>query len=70
MATAQAKIFRVANPSGFVYTFDRTDVQDGVLDNSASAGTAGAALDAIKALIGGLPGTFSNASISVITFEP
>lgn len=70
MAIAQARIFRTTNPVGFGYTFDRTDVNDGSLDNFATAANAGAALDAVKALIGALPGTFAQATINVTTFEP
>lgn len=69
MAQAMAKIYKTTNPSGFAYTFDRTDITDGSIDNAATASSAGAALDAIKALVGGLPGVFSQASISIQTFE-
>lgn len=69
MATAQARIFKTATPAGFSYTFDRTDVSDGTIDNAATAANAGTAMDAIKALIGAMPGVFASAVINVSTFE-
>lgn len=69
MAQAIAKIYKTTNPAGFAYTFDRSDVVDGSIDNAATASSAGAALDAIKSLVGGLPGVFSLANISIQTFE-
>jgi hypothetical protein len=69
MATAQARIFKTTTPNGFSYTFDRTDTSDGSIDNAATAANAGAALDAVKALIGGLPGVFASAVINISTFE-
>lgn len=70
MAQAQARIFRTTSPAGFSWTFDRSDLTDGAIDNAATAASAGAALDAIKALIASMPGTFQNASINIATFEP
>lgn len=69
MATAQARIFKTLSPASFSYTFDRTDVSDGAVDNAATAVNAGAAIDAIKGLIGAMPGVFSIAVINITTFE-
>jgi hypothetical protein len=69
MATAQARVFKTANPASFSYTFDRTDTQDGAIDNAGTAANVGAALDAIKALVTALPGAFSSATIIITTFE-
>lgn len=69
MATARSDIFKTASPAGWSYTFDRTDVNDGVVDNSATAVSASAALDAIKPLIAALPGTLSRVQVNITTFE-
>jgi hypothetical protein len=70
MARAQAKVFKVANPAGWTWTFDRLDVTDGVIDNVASAANPNAALDAIKPLIGAMPGSLSTVILTIDTFEP
>lgn len=70
MARAQAKIVKTTNPVGWFYTFDRIDTQDGAMDNMATAANPNAALDAIKPLIAALPGSLSNVTIIVETFEP
>jgi hypothetical protein len=69
MATAKAVISKTTSPAGFFYTFDRTDVNDGSTDNMATAANAAAAIDAIKALAGGMPGVISNINITINTFE-
>ena len=69
MATAQAKIFKTTTPAGWTYTFDRTDLNDGAIDNSATAANPNAALDAIKPLIAALPGSLSIVTVNVTTFE-
>lgn len=70
MATAQYRIFKTTSPAGWAWTFDRTDISDGAIDNFATAANAGAALDAIKALVGGVPGTLYAIQGNISTFEP
>lgn len=70
MAGAHARIFRTASPAGWAWTFDRTDTPDAAIDNFATAANPNAALDAIKPLIGALPGTLSEFTIKVSSFEP
>lgn len=69
MATARSEIFKTATPNGWSYTFDRTDVQDGVVDNTGTAASAAAALDLIKPLIAALPGTLARVQVNITTFE-
>ena len=69
MSSAQAKIFRTTNPSGWAWTFDRTDVQDSAIDNFATATSAAAALDAIKPLVAAMPGTLSSLLVNISAFE-
>jgi len=70
MARAQATIIKTANPAGWYWTFDRLDTPDATVDNFATAANPNAALDFIKPLIAGLPGTMSRVVITVDSFEP
>ena len=70
MARAQSLIQKTSNPAGWFYTFDRIDVADSAIDNMATATSPTTALDAIKPLISGLPGTLSKVTVIVETFEP
>ena len=69
MAKSQAKIFRTGSPAGWLWTYDRLDVSDGAIDNTASATNPNTALDAIKPLIGAMPGTISSIVITSETHE-
>jgi hypothetical protein len=69
MSRAKAEILKTANPAGWFWTFDRLDILDAAIDNTASAANANAALDAIKPLIAGMTGTLSKVTILVDSFE-
>lgn len=70
MSKAKATIVKTANPAGWYWTFDRLDVSDATVDNFATAANPNAALDALKPLIGAMPGTLSGVTILVDSFEP
>jgi len=70
MARAQARIFRINNPAGWAWSFDRLDTPDAGIDNFATAVSPNAALDAIKPLIQVMPGTLSKIDFVADTFEP
>jgi len=70
LSTSLARIFKTANPAGWAWTFDRTDTPDAAIDNFATAANPNAALDALKSLIGGQPGTLSVIEIKSTAYEP
>lgn len=70
MARAQVTILKTANPPGWVWTFDRNDLLNDSVDNFATAVSPSAALDAVKPLIGQMPGTLSKLVLTVDSFEP
>jgi len=69
MSTANARIIKTANPVGWFYTFDRTDISDAAIDNMATAANPNAALDSLKTLIAAMPGTLASVTINVSAFE-
>ena len=65
MATGIANIFRTTTNGPFMYTWDASPSTPGIDTAAVNVATLNAALDAIKPLANGLPGTIQHIEITV-----